>query len=80
MEGLLGWSVHIGVNEPDRRHYPGVSPLRACEADATALAALAGGRGFEPHVLLGPAATTARVLTALRDAAARLEAPATRCS
>lgn len=66
-----GFSVHIGVNDVDPAQYSGWSGgLRAAEADARAMEALASTNGFASRVLLvGPDATATAVAVALHDVA-----------
>ena len=69
-----GMSLHIGVNEVDPDHYAGWSgPLVACEADARDYQAIAVARSFESRILLTQAATREAVITAVTDAADRLQ-------
>lgn len=68
-------SIHIGLNRVDPVHYQGWSgPLRACEADAQAMATLARAEGISPQaVLLTADATYDRIMRELRTAAATLQ-------
>jgi metacaspase-1 len=69
-----GMSLHIGVNEVDPDHYAGWSgPLVACEADARDYQTIAAARSFESRILLTQAATREAVITAVTDAADRLQ-------
>jgi hypothetical protein len=69
-----GRSLHIGLNAVAPAHYGGWSgPLAACEFDANDMAAIARSRGMRAKVLLGKAATRARVLAGLRSAAKGLK-------
>ncbi|MEE6177870.1 caspase family protein [Mycobacterium sp. 050134] len=66
-------SLHIGLNQVDPASYGGwCGELRACEADAKAMADVARGRGFEPAVLLTREATVTAVEAGIRRAAAEL--------
>ena len=71
----VGWSLHIGLNAVNPKHYGGWSgDLAACEFDANDMAAIAAARGIKPTVLLTKAATRAKVLAAMRAAATTLQA------
>ena len=64
-------SLHVGLDSYGAGDYViRPTPVRSAEADARALAALAGAEGFTPTVLTGPRATRAEVLRALREAIA----------
>lgn len=66
-------ALHIGLNRVDPNHYAGwAGDLQACEADAHAMARIAGTRGMASALLLTRDATRARVLAAIRKAATRL--------
>ncbi|MEY8879299.1 MAG: caspase family protein [Leptothrix sp. (in: b-proteobacteria)] len=66
-------SLHIGLNRVNPKQYSGWDgPLSACEFDASDMAALATARAIKPTLLLTKQATRARVLAALRKAAATL--------
>ena len=66
-------ALHIGLNRVDPNHYAGwAGDLQACEADAHAMARIAGTRGMASTLLLTRDATRARVLAAIRKAATRL--------
>ncbi|MDE2081062.1 MAG: caspase family protein [Burkholderiales bacterium] len=68
-------SLHIGLNSVGAAAYGGWDgPLAACEFDANDMAALAKSQGMKPTLLLTRQATRARVLGALRSAAAALKA------
>lgn len=68
-----GLALTVGVNSVDPDHYSGWSGvLRACEADATAMARLAAERGFEVTTLLTREATRANLLRELERAARTL--------
>lgn len=68
-----GISIHIGVNEFDPAHYGSKGTLRACEFDARDMHQIAQANGYQSMVLLTRDATTANVIQALQDAAARLQ-------
>jgi hypothetical protein len=71
----VAMSLHIGLNTVDPRHYAGWSgPLLACEFDAHDMAAIATSRGMRSSTLLTRHGTRARVLRAIRAAAATLTA------
>lgn len=73
MESVQRRSLHIGLNQVDPASYGGWDGrLKACEADAHAMADVAKGMGFEPTVLLTREATAAAVYTSIRRAAAEL--------
>ncbi|OAI38725.1 peptidase C14 [bacterium SCGC AG-212-C10] len=68
-----GLSIHIGLNRVDPRHYQGwEGKLKACEADANDMEALAKTRGFAPTTLLTADATSKTVVKAITDAAGKL--------
>ncbi|MBI2305847.1 MAG: caspase family protein [Rhodocyclales bacterium] len=70
-----GLSLHIGLNAVDPKHYGGWhGDLVACEFDANDMAAIARASGIKATTLLTKAATRARILAALRNAAKRLKA------
>ena len=69
-----GISLHFGLNQVDPDHYQGWDgKLVACEADAKDMAKLAGAQGFETQTVLTKDATAEALLTAVRDAAGKLE-------
>jgi hypothetical protein len=63
------FSLHVGLNSVDPRHYGGWSgELAGCENDARAMARVAANAGFHsPLVLLTKDATAAHVLGTLRN-------------
>src|SRR5215210_5506007 len=66
-------TINIGLNRVDPAHYHGWDgTLRACEADARDMEALATGLGYEGPMLLTQAATAEAVTGAIADAASRL--------
>ena len=68
-----GISIHVGLNGVDPGHYDGWSgTLKACEADAHDMEALAKSRGFETHKLITAEATADAAIAALDDAAGKL--------
>ncbi len=60
---MTGYSLHLGVDEPDLAHYGDgrVKPLLGAQADAQAWALFALSRGFEPLLLVGCDATISAV-------------------
>lgn len=63
-------SVHIGVNQLDKKHYAGWDgKLVSCGFDAADMAAIAKSRGIKHHTLATREATRANVLAAIRAAA-----------
>lgn len=74
-----GISLHVGLNRVDDGKYeddagnPWGGELIACEFDATDMYQIAADRGFSARTLLTGAATSEAVLTAVEDAARRLE-------
>ena len=69
-----GISIHAGLNSVDPSHYQGwEGTLRACEFDANDMEKLAEGQGFETHKLLTKDATAEALLSAIGDAAGKLE-------
>ncbi|RJS18524.1 caspase family protein [Corallococcus sp. H22C18031201] len=71
-----GYSVNIGLNAVDPRHYAGWDgQLTACEADAQDMSSIAKTQRFDRvRMLLSQDATRARVLGELDEAAKVLEA------
>lgn len=68
-----GWSLHLGLNSVDPKHYDGWSgDLVACESDARDMASIARSQGLVPTVLLSRQARRTAVLAALRKAAKAL--------
>lgn len=76
-----GFSLHVGVNRVDPRHYGGFDPagaggwegsLRSCEQDAVDLRATAAAEGFAASTLLADAATVQAAGSAISEAAASL--------
>jgi metacaspase-1 len=66
-------SVHVGLNSVDPTHYNGWDgALDACEADATAMEAIARSRGFETKKLLSRHATADAVIGEIETAAGEL--------
>ena len=59
-----GYSLHLGLNFADPRHYGGWDgELAACEFDANDMADIARGQGYaETTVLLTKEATSGRVI------------------
>ena len=73
--GPKAHSLHIGLNAVSGAAYGGwTGPLAACEFDANDMAAIAGGKGIKPTVLLTKKATRTNVLTEMRSAAKALVA------
>ena len=70
-----GISINIGLNQVDPDHYGGWSgQLRACEADARDMSRIGEARGFETTTILTRDATSDAVISAITDAAGKLEA------
>lgn len=70
-----GLALTIGLNFVDPRHYGGWDgELRACEADAEDMAAIADSQGFDVTTLMTKAATRDRVRSEISRAANALEA------
>jgi metacaspase-1 len=68
-----GISINIGLNAVDPDRYQGWDGrLSACEFDATDMAELAEGRGFEAQLILTRQATAHKVKQAIEKAAGRL--------
>lgn len=69
-----GHSLHIGLDGLDPGHYDGWSgPLRACEADAEDMKAIAAGAGFRTSILCKTRdATRERIIGEIQKAAAEL--------
>ena len=69
-----GISLHLGLNSVDKTHYGGWDgQLAACEADAKDMKAIATKQGFTPQILLTKQATSAAVIGAIQQAAAKLK-------
>jgi hypothetical protein len=69
-----GLSLHIGLNAVSAAHYEGWSgELKACEADANDMAAIAKTAGMSSTVLLTKKATRANALAAVRSASKALK-------
>ncbi len=72
--GAKGYSLHLGLNLVDPKHYAGWDgALKACEADANAMEALAETQGFETKKLLTKAATRERVVKEIKAIAKKCE-------
>lgn len=70
-----GLSLHIGLNSVSAQAYGGWSgDLRACEADARDMAAIATSRNFATELLLTRDATANAVLSRIARAASQLKA------
>ncbi len=70
-----GISLHLGLNSVDPKHYGGWSgDLVACEFDANDMSAIAKSSGMKSTRLMTKAATRAKVLAAIRNAATELKA------
>jgi metacaspase-1 len=70
-----GLALTIGLNLVDPKHYGGWSgELRACEADAEEMAAIAKSKGFKTTTLLTRDATRDRVVDRIKEAAKVLQA------
>jgi hypothetical protein len=69
-----GLAINIGLNRVDPAAYHGWDgQLKACEADAEDMHALAAAAGIEGDLILTEEATADRVIAAIADAAGRLE-------
>lgn len=69
-----GISLHVGLNSIDPGHYAGWDgALKACEADAVAMEALARREGFETQMLLTSDATRSNVVEQIKRAASELK-------
>ena len=69
-----GMSIHVGLNAVDPDHYQGWDgKLVACEFDANDMEKIAAARGFETTKLLTKEATAEALISAIEDAAAKLE-------
>lgn len=69
-----GISLHLGLNGVDATHYGGwAGQLAACEADAKDMKAIATAGGFKPQIFLTEQATSAAVIGAIQQAAAKLK-------
>ena len=70
-----GYSLHLGLNFVDPRHYAGWDgELKACEADAHAMEALAQEQGFNTAKLLTKSATRAAVIAEIETIAQKCKA------
>lgn len=70
-----GMSLHLGLNLVDPDHYGGWDgALKACEADAHAMEALAKEQGFKTKKLLTKKATRKAVVDEIMEAAKKLKA------
>jgi metacaspase-1 len=68
-----GLSVHIGLNRVDPAHYQGWDgKLKACEADALDMKAIADARGFQSRIIPTASATAETVKAAIANAARSL--------
>jgi hypothetical protein len=73
-EAATGLSLHIGLNRVDGGAYPFPVPdLMGCINDANDMLDLARGKGFLTRQLLDGAATSAAVVSAIEQAAERLQ-------
>lgn len=72
---IRGFSLHIGLNRIDPRHYSGWDgALLAAEFDALDMEELARSRGFETKTLLTGEATASEIIGAIEHAADELVA------
>jgi metacaspase-1 len=72
---VTGMSLHIGLNAVDPKQYHGWDgQLRACEQDARDMEALASKLGYRTSVLMTKDATSKKVIAAIENAAATLQA------
>lgn len=73
--GTKGISLHLGLNAVDPAHYQGWDgALGGCEPDARDMKAIADDQGFASTLILTADATSGRLLSELRAAAAALTA------
>jgi metacaspase-1 len=69
-----GMSIHVGLNAVDPDHYQGWDgKLVACEFDANDMEKIAAAKGFETKKLLTKEATAEALISAVEDAASKLE-------
>lgn len=69
-----GFSLHIGLNSIDPQHYGNDGQLKACEADALDMEAIAKSLGYDNvSVLLTANATIDNVVNEIKKAASSLE-------
>ncbi|HEX2533226.1 MAG TPA: S8 family serine peptidase [Chitinophagaceae bacterium] len=64
-----GFSLHIGVNKADPKHYPGMPELKAAVNDALYWESFAGESGYETASLHDAEATADAVKARIREAA-----------
>lgn len=69
---MTGYSLHIGLNRIDPKHYGDDGALAGCVNDASAMAEIMRAQGFDPIVLHDDWATAAAVIQTLRDLAKRV--------
>ncbi|MBS1794637.1 MAG: caspase family protein [Acidobacteria bacterium] len=69
-----GISINIGLNNINPAHYTVDGILKGCENDAEFMAKLAESRNFQVRKLIGSAANTKNVVTAITDASGLLKA------
>lgn len=69
-----GYSLHIGLNKVDTKHYPGVPALNAAVNDALFWESYAKQLGYNTSALHDKAATDKAVLDALTSYAKKMEA------
>lgn len=69
-----GYSLHIGLNKVDKKHYPGVPALRAAVNDAEFWETYARKLGYATHSLHNQDATDDAVLQSLNDYARKMKA------
>lgn len=69
----IGYSLHIGLNKIDPRHYAGsAGRLNSSESDALSMQALAKSMGFTDKILLTNEAVRERVIHLIADASQKL--------
>lgn len=64
---MVGYSLHLGLNKIDRKHYGTDGTLSGCVNDAKSMESIARDGGFLSTLLLDEQATSARVLAWLTD-------------
>jgi hypothetical protein len=59
---MAKWSLHLGLNKVDRKHYGTEAALSGCVNDATSMESIARSRGYVTTLLLNERATSQAVL------------------
>lgn len=70
---MSGYSLHIGLNQIDPKHYGNNGQLLGCENDARDMQEIADSKGFNSKLLLTPEATAANVIGIIKSAAENLK-------